>query len=111
MIRVQRGRRVWARDRPTDLRKGFAGLAGLIEHEMRHDLVKGDIFVFISRSRRLIKLLAWDGTGLVLYSKRLARGQFAEVWRRRQGDQIALSPRQLRELLAGVDVTRAGGWR
>lgn len=68
MIRVQRGRRVWARDRPTDLRKGFAGLAGLIEQEMRHDLVKGDIFVFISRSRRLIKLLAWDGTGLVLYS-------------------------------------------
>ena len=111
MMRFARGRRVWVRSEPTDLRKGFAGLAALVQGEMGHDLVAGDLFLFISRSRRLLKLLAWDGTGLILVSKRLARGQFAEVWRHRQGERIELPLRTLHELLGGVDVTVADGWR
>ena len=111
MIRFQRGRRVWIRSGPTDLRKGFAGLAALVQGEMGHDLVAGDLFVFISRDRRLLRLLAWDGTGLVLYSKRIARGRFAEVWRHRRGERIELPLSVLHELLAGVDVTVAEGWR
>jgi transposase len=110
MIRVARGHRVWARSQPTDLRKGFAGLAGLVQRELGHDLLAGDLFVFISRSRRLVKILQWDGTGLSLYSKRLGRGQFAEVWRHRHGDQIELTRRTLYQLLEGADVTRAQGW-
>ncbi len=74
MIRVPRGARVWARSGPTDLRKGFAGLAGVVQTEMGHDLLVGDLFLFISRNRRLVKVLQWDGTGLCLYSKRLGRG-------------------------------------
>lgn len=111
MIRVPRGARVWARSGPTDLRKGFAGLAGLVQTEMGHDLLVGDLFLFISRNRRLVKVLQWDGTGLCLYSKRLGRGRFAEVWRHRQGERIELPSRVLRELLRGADVTRAAAWR
>ena len=110
-MRFRRGSRVWARSGPTDLRKGFAGLAALVEREMGHNLVAGDLFVFIARNRRLLKLLAWDGTGLILYSKRLAKGQFAEVWRHRRGERIELPVSVLHQLLEGRDVTVAQGWR
>lgn len=111
MIRPRRGCRVWARAAPTDLRKGFAGLAGLVQQEMKQDLLVGDLFVFVSRDRRLLKLLAWDGTGLVLYTKRLARGRFAEVWRSRDDQQIELSRGAMCQLLEGVDITRAIDFR
>lgn len=111
MIRVPRERKVWVRSCPTDLRRGFAGLAALVEREMGHDLVVGDLFVFISRDRRLLKLLAWDGSGLILYTKRLARGKFAEVWRHRRGERIGLSRAALHELLRGADITVSAGWR
>ena len=110
-MRFRRGSRVWARSGPTDLRKGFAGLAALVQYEMGHDLLAGDLFVFISRDRQLLKLLAWDGTGLLLYSKRLAKGRFAEVWRHRHGERIELPLRVLHQLLEGADVTAAEAWR
>ena len=111
MIRVPRGRRVWAHRGPADLRKGFGGLAALVQRELGHDLVQGDLFLFLSRDRRMLKLLAWDGSGLVLVSKRLARGRFAEVWRHREADRIELSAGTLHQLLQGVDITVAEGWR
>lgn len=74
MICFSKGRRVWARSGPTDLRKGFGGLAALIERELGQDLIQGDLFLFLSRDRRMLKIVAWDGTGLVMLGKRLARG-------------------------------------
>ncbi len=50
MIRFQRGRRVWVRSRPTDLRKGFAGLAGLVQGEMGQELLAGDLFLYVAGS-------------------------------------------------------------
>jgi transposase len=111
VIRQPRGVHVWARAAPTDLRKGFAGLAGLVEAELGHDLVAGDLFIFKSGSRRLVKVQRWDRTGPALYSKRLARGCFAEVWRCREGEPIALSRRVFEQLLQGADVTRSREWR
>jgi transposase len=105
VIRPGPERRVWARRGPTDLRKGFAGLAALVQGELGHDLVAGDVFLFISRNRRLLKLLVWDGTGLLLCSKRLARGQFARVWCGGLGGEVELSRAMLRQLLDGTDVT------
>jgi hypothetical protein len=81
VIRTPRGVRVWARAAPTDLGKGFAGLAGLVEAELGHDLVAGNLFVFRSPRRRLVKVLRWDGTGLYLYGGRLARGGQSVVGR------------------------------
>lgn len=78
---------------------------------MGHDLVAGDLFIFVSRNRRLLKLLVWDGTGLVQYNKRLGRGRFAELWRGRDGEQVELSRRAMAQLLEGIDITRAAGFR
>ncbi len=83
MIGSTRAVRVWARPAPTDLRKGFGGLSALVERELGHDLRVGDLYLFVSRRRHLAKVLTFDGTGLVLYTKRLARPRrFAKLWRR-----------------------------
>jgi len=60
----------------TDMRKGFAGLSGLVREHMNHELLSGDVFIFINRRRDRIKLLMWDVTGFALYYKQLERGTF-----------------------------------
>jgi transposase len=37
----------------------------------------GDVFVFRSKRSERIKLLAWDGSGMVLVTKWLEEGRFA----------------------------------
>lgn len=94
--------RVWVRSQPTDLRKGYSGLAGLVEQELGGDLVSGDLFVFISKRRTSLKLLHWDGTGLCIYSKRLAGRRFAAVWERESAGEIRLTTAELALLLEGM---------
>jgi len=101
MIRVPRGSRVWVCCRPVDLRKGFGGLAALVQGELAGDLVSGDLFVFVSRSRQLVKVLHWDGKGLGLYARRPAQGRYAAPWKRREGGSLRLTRRELHALLGG----------
>jgi transposase len=104
MIRVPRGSRVWICCRPVDLRKGFGGLAALVQGELGRDLVSGDLFVFVSRNRQLVKILHWDGKGLGLYARRPARGRYVAPWHRRGGGTVRLSSRELQALLAGTNI-------
>jgi transposase len=105
-----RGRRVFARAAPTDLRKGYSGLSALVEQELGQDLVAGDVFVFVSRRRNSAKVLVWDGSGLCILCKRLAQGRFAPLWGRIEGGAVRLSQLELRELLSGqlqrIDLSR-----
>ena len=48
-----------------------------------------------------MKILVWDGSGLVLLSKRLERGRF--TWPPVQDGAMTLSPAQLSLLVAGLD--------
>ncbi len=68
--------RYWFCTTPTDMRKGFDGLSGLVRNHLSQDPLTGDVFVFVSRARMHIKLLYWDGDGFVLYYKRLEKGRF-----------------------------------
>lgn len=51
---------------PVDFRKGMVGLASLVQSELRLDPFSGMLFIFRARRADRIKLLLWDGTGLVL---------------------------------------------
>lgn len=61
---------------PTDMRKSFDGLCGLVSSGLGRDPLSGEVFVFINRRRTHIKLLVWDRSGFVLYYKRLEEGTF-----------------------------------
>ena len=51
------------------MRKSFDTLAVITREQMRHDVLRGDVFVFVGRDRRRAKLLWWDGTGLCVLAK------------------------------------------
>ena len=107
MIAPTRSRRIFARNQPTDLRKGFAGLAGIVRSEMDHDLIDGDLFLFVSKRRTSAKILHWDGTGLCIYAKRLAKGRFAPVWERAGRGHLRLTRTELNLFLTGAKMVRS----
>lgn len=61
---------------PTDMRKSFDGLCGLVSGRLGKDPLSGDIFIFINKRRTLVKLLRWEPGGFVLFYKRLEKGTF-----------------------------------
>ena len=68
MIGSSRQLRVWAYGEPVDMRRGFDGLHALVAHQLRRDVLAGELFLFVSRTRKRAKVLFWDGTGLVVYA-------------------------------------------
>jgi len=76
MIPVPGGGRVFLAAGPTDMRKGFNGLAALVQDHLRRDPFSGQAFVFRGRRGDLIKIIWWDGQGLCLFAKRL------QIWGR-----------------------------
>jgi transposase len=61
---------------PTDMRKSFDGLCGLVSGRLGQSPMSGDVFIFINKPRNRIKLLRWEVGGFVLFYKRLESGTF-----------------------------------
>jgi transposase len=68
MIAVPPGVRVWLAARPVDMRKGFDGLAAVVQQQLRLDPHGGHLFVFRGRRGDLVKILVWDGQGFCVSS-------------------------------------------
>jgi transposase len=62
------------------MRKSFNGLYALVTQAMGQDVMAGDLFLFVGKTRKRAKVLFWDGTGLCLYAKRLEKGRFTAPW-------------------------------
>ena len=101
MIPVPSGVRVWLATGHTDMRKGFDGLALIVQETLKRDPHCGHLFVFRGRRGDLIKCLWWDGQGLCLFAKRLERGRF--LWPSTAGEAVTISTAQLGYLLSGID--------
>ena len=68
--------RVLVATKPVDFRKGAEGLAAVVRESMRTDPFSGVVYVFRAKRADRVKLIFWDGSGVVLVSKRLENGQF-----------------------------------
>ena len=104
MITPPANTRIWIAAGVTDLRRGFVGLAGMVQTALAEDPFSGQAFVFRGRRGDLIKVLWWDGDGLCLFAKRLERGRF--IWPQAEGGTVSLTPAQLSMLLEGIDWRR-----
>ena len=94
---------------PTDMRKSFDSLAGLVQQHLGQDPLAGDLFVFRSKRGDRLKLLYWDQDGLAIWYKRLEEGTFvlpaADGQRGQVGEHgLVLRPAELAMLLDGVDL-------
>ena len=76
MFNLNDSMRYWLYSEPTDMRKSFFSLSGIVTNLMKKDIQSGDVFIFLNRPRTRIKLLHMEPGGLVLYSKILDGGTF-----------------------------------
>jgi transposase len=96
--------RVLVATRPVDFRKGMDGLAALVQESLGCDPYSGVIYVLRAKRADRVKLLLWDGSGLMLVSKRLEQGSFR--WPTLSDGVMRLTSSQLSALLEGMDWTR-----
>jgi transposase len=88
------------------MRKGFDGLAVLVQETLKRNPHNGHLFVFRGRRGGLIKVLWHDGQGMCLFAKRLERGRF--VWpattpKEGEARTVPITAAQLGYLLEGID--------
>lgn len=122
MLTLPTSLRVFAKTGPTDMRRSFIGLVGLIENELHQQVESGDLFLFFSRRGDRVKVMWFAGDGLVIWYKRLEAGTF-EVPRaaRAVRDDGSIAPAgiemrlsDLTLILDGIDlasVRRRPRWR
>lgn len=106
MLSVAPAASIYVYTRPTDMRKGFDGLCGIVREQLGGDPLDGSLFLFINRRRDRVKILYWDRDGLALWYKRLEAGSLEGI---ESGDSpsIEIDATQLAMLLSGVSLAAA----
>ena len=104
MIALPAGVQVYLAAGATDMRKGFDGLAAMVQTQLSEDPFSGQLFVFRGRAGDRVKILWWSGDGLCLFAKRLERGRF--IWPQATHGTVQLTGAQLSMLLEGIDWRR-----
>ncbi|MCB9024929.1 MAG: IS66 family insertion sequence element accessory protein TnpB [Bdellovibrionaceae bacterium] len=79
MIAFNRTTKIYVSKEPTDMRASYDTLFNKAKSVLEKDPFSGHLFVFINRLRTSMKCLYYDGTGLVIVSKRLERGTFSKI--------------------------------
>lgn len=101
MFSLPTGTKVWLAVGKTDMRKGFDGLSAIAQTVLKEDPLSGHVFVFRGRLGDRVKVLYWDGQGMVLIYKRLEKASF--VWPSAASGKVSITPAQLSSLLEGMD--------
>lgn len=61
---------------PVDFRRQIDGLVAQCKHEYQQDPRDGAIYVFINRSKSMMRFLHYDGNGYWIATKRLSKGKY-----------------------------------
>ncbi|MCP4933743.1 MAG: IS66 family insertion sequence element accessory protein TnpB [bacterium] len=109
MIIAGQNVRIVIATKPVDFRKGHDGLAAVAQNELGLDPHSGLIIVFRAKRADRIKILVWDGTGLVMTYKRLEDAKFS--WPAVHDGIMRLSKAQFEALFEGLDWRRVYGRR
>jgi len=112
MLTLGAGRRVFLVAGPTDMRKSFDGLSGVVRSALGGDPKSGDLFVFCNRLRNRLKVLYVDESGVWVCAKRLERGTFK--WPSSTGERrVEMRSEELALLLGGLDAKelKARAWK
>ena len=89
---------------PTDMRRGFDSLSGVILMQLQMNVLSGAVFIFINKKRNQVKLLLWEGDGLAMYYKRLEKGTYELPDYSDQKDSVSISSQELQLILQGISL-------
>jgi transposase len=93
------GLRVFVYKSEIDMRCGFERLHSYCIHQMKAVMDQGHVYLFFGKNRRRLKVLFYDGSGLVLVSKRIERGRFMHLSDLMDRSEIKLS--ELKQIFHG----------
>lgn len=93
---------------PVDLRGSFNRLYRLVIDHLKGDPLSGNLFLFTNRRRNRIKILWWDGSGLLVCAKRLEAGKFTIPVS--DTGQISLRGEEFSALIHGLEVKAKNNW-
>jgi len=93
--------RILVATQPVDFRKGHDGLAALVQSVLKEDPFTGTVFLFRAKRADRLKILFWDGSGLVMAYKRLEETNF--TWPAVRDGVMTLNRAQFEALFAGLD--------
>jgi len=79
MIALNRRTKIYVCKEPTDMRASYDTLFSRVKTVLEKDPFSGHLFLFINKARTSCKCLYYDGTGLVIISKRLENGTFSQI--------------------------------
>lgn len=79
MIALNRRTHIYVAKGPTDMRASYDSLFLKARDILKQDPFSGHLFVFLNAKRTSCKCLYYDGTGLVIISKRLEKGLFSKI--------------------------------
>ena len=100
-----KGLRVFLYQDLIDMRCGFEKLLYFIREKMRGEINQGHLYLFFGKNRRRMKILFFDGTGLILMSKRIERGRF--MARSEIADITEITHQELKQIFAGGVIVRS----
>jgi len=111
MIQFTPHMRILVASSPLDMRNGMDGIAALCRQQLRENPMSGAVFLFISRSRKILRILSYDGQGFWLCSKRLSSGRFPHWPKASSEGELTriLEAYQAQVLLCGGDPMQVRG--
>lgn len=78
-MKFPRKTRIYVYQNPIDMRLSFERLSYFIREEMGKNIDVGDLFIFLGNNHRRLKALRFDGSELVLFTKRMEKKSFMNV--------------------------------
>jgi len=103
MLSIGAQTRIFVAKGPTDMRKGFYGLQGLVTGVLEQDPLSGHMFLFVNRRGDKLKILYWDGDGFAIWYRRLEQGTFQMPTIADDQKSVEIRCDELTMLLRGVD--------
>ena len=105
MIAMNRRTKIFISKDPADMRASYDSLFSKVKDILEEDPMSGHLFVFINARRTCCKCLYYDGTGLVIVSKRLEHKLFCKINPYHQG-KIVLTQAEFNLFFEGADLNK-----
>lgn len=102
---MNRRTKIFISKQATDMRASYDSLYSKVKKVLDKDPMSGHLFVFINKSRNSCKCLYYDGTGLVIVSKRLEKSLFCKINPYHKGD-IVLTQAEFNLFFEGADLNK-----
>ena len=91
---------------PTDMRKSFYSLSGIVTNNMGRNVQNGEVFVFINRTCTGMKILHMECGGLVIYQLKLEAGTFRLPAFDEESQTFTTNWSDLMLIVQGIDINK-----